>query len=40
MGMEVHQVFGHWSGHVTGTDGRRHEVSGLQGFAEECRARW
>jgi hypothetical protein len=40
MGMEVHQVFGWWSGHVTGPDGRRHRLAGVQGFAEECRARW
>ncbi len=40
MGMEVHQVFGRWSGHVTGPDGRVHQLAGVQGFAEECRARW
>jgi hypothetical protein len=37
---EVHQVFGTWSGHVTGEDGTRHEVDGIQGFAEESRSRW
>lgn len=36
----VHQVFGRWSGHVTEDDGRRHEVRGILGFAEESRARW
>ncbi len=40
MGMEVHQVFGHWAGHVTGPAGERHQLAGLQGFAEECRAKW
>jgi hypothetical protein len=39
-GMEVHQVFGSWSGHVTDADGSRHQVTALQGFAEECRAKW
>lgn len=39
--MVVHQVFGRWSGHVTdGETGRRVEVDGILGFAEECRARW
>lgn len=37
---ETHQVFGRWTGHVIDDDGRRHEVEGIQGFAEECRARW
>jgi hypothetical protein len=37
---EVHQVFGRWTGHVTGDDGRRVEVAGLLGFAEESRSRW
>jgi hypothetical protein len=40
MGMEVHQVFGHWSGTVRTDEGRALRVDGLQGFAEECRARW
>jgi hypothetical protein len=38
--LEVHQVFGTWSGHVTAEDGTRHEVDGIQGFAEESRSRW
>ncbi|HRA35155.1 MAG TPA: DUF2804 domain-containing protein [Acidimicrobiales bacterium] len=37
---EVHQVFGTWSGHVTTDVGRRVEVDGIQGFAEESRSRW
>jgi hypothetical protein len=38
---EVHQVFGRWSGHVTDDEtGRRVEVDGIQGFAEESRSRW
>lgn len=37
---ETHQVFGAWSGHVIDDDGRRHDVEGLFGFAEECRAKW
>jgi hypothetical protein len=37
---EVHQVFGRWTGHVTGDDGRRHELDGIVGFAEESRSRW
>ncbi len=40
LGMEVHQVFGRWSGHVRTDEGREVEFIGLQGFAEECRARW
>jgi hypothetical protein len=40
MGMEVHQVFGRWSGHVTDDAGRRHDLADLQGFAEESRSRW
>ena len=40
MAMEVHQVFGTWSGHVSDDDGRRVEVDGIQGFAEESRSRW
>ena len=36
----THQVFGDWSGWVAGDDGRRIEFEGLQGFAEESRARW
>lgn len=37
---EVHQVFGRWAGHVTTEEGRRVEVDGLAGFAEESRSRW
>jgi hypothetical protein len=37
---EVHQVFGTWTGHVTTDEGRRVEVDGIQGFAEESRSRW
>jgi hypothetical protein len=37
---EVHQVFGRWTGHVLGPDGRRIEVADLLGFAEESRSRW
>ena len=37
---EVHQVFGRWSGHVTDDDGRRHELDGILGFAEESVSRW
>jgi hypothetical protein len=40
MGMEVHQVFGTWSGSVRTDDGRIVVFDALQGFAEECRARW
>lgn len=40
MGMEVHQVFGHWTGTVRADDGHELVCAGLQGFAEECRARW
>ncbi len=40
LGTEVHQVFGTWSGHVTGDDGVRHEIDGILGFAEESRSRW
>ncbi len=37
---EVHQVFGRWTGHVTGPDGTVHQVHDLLGFAEESRSRW
>lgn len=37
---ETHQVFGMWQGWVTDDDGQTHHFSNLQGFAEECRARW
>ena len=40
MKRETHQVFGLWTGTVTGDDGRTFEVKNIQGFAEECRARW
>ena len=40
MGMEVHQVFGAWSGRLRTDGGRELTFEGLQGFAEECRARW
>ena len=37
---ETHQVFGLWSGHVVDDEGVRHDFEDMQGFAEECRARW
>ena len=37
---EVHQVFGHWTGHVTDEVGQRYEVDAILGFAEESRSRW
>lgn len=40
MRRETHQVFGTWDGFVVDDDGARHDFSGLQGFAEESRARW
>jgi hypothetical protein len=40
LGMEVHQVFGTWSGRVVTDDGRRIELSRALGFAEESRSRW
>jgi hypothetical protein len=40
MGMEVHQVFGRWSGTVTTEDGRSLQLDGIEGFAEESRNRW
>ena len=40
MRRETHQVFGTWKGHIVDDDGRRHDLSDLQGFAEESRARW
>jgi hypothetical protein len=39
-GTEVHQVFGHWSGHVVTDDGVRTDFERIQGFAEESRSRW
>jgi Protein of unknown function (DUF2804). len=40
MGMEVHQVFGHWSGSVRTDEGMTVAFDDFLGFAEECRARW
>ena len=40
LSMEVHQVFGTWSGTLTAEDGRLQRVDGIQGFAEEARNRW
>ena len=40
MGMEVHQVFGRWSGTVRTDEGRELELRDVQGFAEESRSRW
>lgn len=40
LGMEVHQVFGHWSGTVRTDEGRVLELDQVQGFAEEARNRW
>lgn len=40
MGMEVHQVFGHWSGSVRTDKGVTVAFDNFSGFAEECRARW
>jgi hypothetical protein len=37
---EVHQVFGKWYGHLTTEEGKRIEVDGILGFAEESRSRW
>ncbi len=37
---ETHQVFGLWHGWVKDDNGQTHEFHHLQGFAEECRARW
>ncbi len=37
---ETHQVFGVWHGSIVDDSGIRYEFSDLQGFAEECRARW
>jgi hypothetical protein len=38
--MEVHQVFGTWSGTVRAADGSVLVLDGVQGFAEEARNRW
>lgn len=40
LGMEVHQVFGHWSGTLRTDEGRVLELDHVQGFAEEARNRW
>ena len=40
LAMEVHQVFGCWTGTVRSDDGVSHRVEGIQGFAEEARNRW
>lgn len=40
LSMEVHQMFGTWTGWVTAEDGRRIEVEEILGFAEESRSRW
>jgi hypothetical protein len=37
---ETHQVFGTWTGWVQDDAGTRFTLQGIQGFAEECRARW
>lgn len=37
---ETHQVFGTWTGFVVDDEGRRYGFAGMQGFAEESRARW
>ena len=37
---EVHQMFGHYSGHVVADNGETLNISQLVGFAEEHRARW
>ena len=38
--MEVHQCFGAWSGTIVDEHGRRLELDGVPGFAEEARNRW
>lgn len=40
LGMEVHQVFGRWSGTVVDDTGVAHRLTDAQGFAEEARNRW
>ena len=40
MGMEVHQVFGTWSGTVVTDDGTELSLPRAVGFAEESRSRW
>lgn len=38
--MQVHQVFGDWSGTFVDDTGQTHQFSGITGFAEEARNRW
>jgi hypothetical protein len=40
LGMEVHQVFGRWSGTVRTDEGDELVLTDVQGFAEEARNRW
>lgn len=40
LGIEVHQVFGTWSGDVRTDEGAVHRLEGIAGFAEESRSRW
>ena len=40
LGMEVHQVFGRWTGTVTDDSGTEYRLDKIQGFAEEARNRW
>lgn len=40
LSMEVHQMFGTWSGTVVGDDGVARRLDGIRGFAEEARNRW
>ena len=37
---EQHQLFGHYSGHVTLDNGQVLQLHNLPGFAEEVRNRW
>ncbi len=37
---EVHQMFGHYAGHVQADDGEMIQLDGMGGFAEEYHARW
>ena len=40
LSMEVHQVFGHWSGRLRTADGDEVTFEGVPGWAEEARNRW
>lgn len=40
LSMEVHQVFGHWSGRLHTADGDELAFEGVPGWAEEARNRW